>query len=109
MPPQPFTVEEVHQGEDRAAETELAITVGLLAYRVEDDGGTDADQYGDQKGHQQGFKLAQTERAPCGEQRAPTALPRGEAATSVLPLGQWAKPRGGQRTTPRPWDGRGVW
>lgn len=62
----PPAVQEVHQGEDRAAETELAVTVVPLAYRVEDDGRADADQYDDQQRHQQGFDLVQGERAPCG-------------------------------------------
>lgn len=59
-------MQEVHQGEDRAAETELTVTVGPLAYRGEDDGRADADKYDDQQRHQQGFDLVQAERAPCG-------------------------------------------
>lgn len=61
----PPAVQEVHQGEDRAAETELAVTAVPLAYCVEDDGRAYANQYDDQQRHPQGFDLVQGERAPC--------------------------------------------
>lgn len=69
-------MQEVHQGEDRAAETELPVPVGPLAYRGEDDGRTDADKYDDQQRHQQGSDLFQAERAPCGV-NGPGGLPPG--------------------------------
>lgn len=55
----PPAVQEIHQSEERAAETELAVTVVPLAYCVEDDGRADTDQCDDQQRHQQGIDLVQ--------------------------------------------------